>query len=502
MTERCNCGRPLIDRPGEIGLTCSQCSDKPGFCECPPMTARVATAGRGRHRTLPPPGQFADDPLPEEPWTQLGYANRLVVVYGERLRYVRAWKQWLVWDGKRWAHDETGQAERWAKMTARRMTDFVLASDDPDVRRDCYPIAEKGETNAVVTSVLNLASTNERIAITHGDLDADPFLLNCPNGVLDLRTGDLRPHSPNDLLTKMTLAAYDPEAPGPGFRAFLERVQPDEGMRAFLARLLGHALEGRITEHILPIFWGTGKNGKSTLTTAVVEALGDYADTADRDLLAARSFDAHPTGVADLFGLRLARIDEPDHGRRLAEGTVKQLTGGDRVKARRMREDFWSFDPTHTFLMLTNHRPVITGTDEGIWRRVRLVPWPIVIPEAERDRTLGDRLRLEADAVLAWLVAGYRDWAAHGLGEPDAVTQATANYRDGSDPLGRFLADKCMTHGEIKSSDLFAAWQKWCASEGEESGTNKALSEELENKGFDKKRAATGIFWKGLNLSA
>ena len=167
-------------------------------------------------------------------------------------------------------------------------------------------------------------------------------------------------------------------------------------MRAYLARLLGHTLDGRQVVHILPILYGLGANGKGTLIgSAVLPALGDYADAADPELLTAKTFDAHPTSTADLFGLRLAVLHESDHGRRLAEGTVKRLTGGDRIKARRMREDFWHFDPSHTFVMLTNHKPVVGGTDEGIWRRLRNVPFDVVIPPVEWDENLGGKLALE-----------------------------------------------------------------------------------------------------------
>jgi putative DNA primase/helicase len=460
------------------------------------------SAGRSTSAASLAPGILPGDPLAGEPWTELGYAKRLVHLYGDRMRYVVTWNQWLVWDDRRWARDDTGQVARWAKTMARAMTDLAVASDDPTFLAIVATDARRGETSAGVSAILRLASTEEGIAVRHENLDTDPFLLNCANGTMDLRTGEMRAHDPADLLTKVTRASFDPEAPCPAFTKFLERVQPKADMREYLARLLGHALEGRVTEHVMPIFWGTGKNGKSTLTSAVVHALGDYADTADRDLLTARSFDAHPTSVADLFGLRLARVDEPDKGRHLAEGTVKQLTGGDRVKARRMREDFWSFEPSHTFLMLTNYKPVITGTDEGIWRRVRLVPWDVVIPESERDGQLGDKLDNEIDAILAWLVAGYQDWRVRGLGEPDDVAQATASYRGESDGLARFLSDMCMTHGEVRSSDLYDAWRKWCAGEGEDAGTNKAFSIDLERKGFDKKKTNTGAFWKGLSLSA
>jgi putative DNA primase/helicase len=165
-----------------------------------------------------------------------------------------------------------------------------------------------------------------------------------------------------------------------------------------------------------------------------MNALGDYADAADPDLLRARTFDAHPAGVADRFGLRLALVHETDSGHRLAEGTVKRLTGGDRLKARRMREDFWSFEPSHTFVMLTNHKPGVGGTDEGIWRRLRLVPFEVVIPAADRDEDLAGKLAGEAGAILAWLVAGYLDWCKDGLAEPGTVTEATQAYRADSDP--------------------------------------------------------------------
>jgi putative DNA primase/helicase len=456
---------------------------------------------RGQPRKAPPPPS-SGDPLPDEPDSELGYARRLVHVYGDRVRYVPEWKWWLVWDGKRWAHDATGQAARWMKSIARRVTSDALAIEDEKERQAALNRARRGESSAGVAGALTLAGTEAEIVVTPDDLDADPFLLNCTNGTVDLRTGERRPHDPADLITKMTRAAHDPDAASTEFSAFLKRVQPDGEMRRFLARLLGHSLEGRVSD-ILPIFHGEGANGKSTLIGVVLTALGDYADAADPELLTARSFDAHPTGVADLCGLRLAVLHEIDRGRRLAEGTVKRLTGGDRLKARRMRENFWSFDPSHTFVMLTNHRPIVAGTDEGIWRRLRLVPWDVVIPEPERDRELPGRLKLEMDAVLAWLVAGYSDWHENGMGEPDQVTAATSAFKAESDTVGRFVKERCLEgHGTVGSTELFRAWEKWCAEQGEEPGTQKAFSESLENRGVDKYKDGTGrMRWKSIGLA-
>lgn len=449
----------------------------------------------------------ANDPLPDELLSELGYARRLIAVYGDRLRCVPAWegkKRWLVWDGTRWVHDSNGQAQRWAKVIARRVSSDALAIASERERDAAVKLARHGESSSAIAGALTLASTEPELVVSPDDLDADPLLLNCPNGTLDLRTLRLRAHDPADLLTKVTGAAYQPGADGPEFAKFLERVQPDPDMRGYLGRLLGHALEGRVTEHVMPIFHGPGRNGKGTLTGAVKAALGDYADAADPELLTARTFDAHPTGTADLFGLRLAVLHETDRGRRLAEGTVKRLTGGDRIKARFMRENFWSFEPSHTFLMLTNHKPVISGTDEAIWSRLRLVPWDVVIPAEERDVHLADKLAGELDAVLDFLVRGYRDWCAAGLADPEQVTTATMTYRAESDVLGRFIDQRCLTgpHFGARSADLFAAWARWCAIEGEQPGTQTAFSTALTKRGLDKRRTNAGWVWQGLGLTA
>lgn len=441
-----------------------------------------------------------DDERPE-PLTDLGYARRLVKKHGRELRYVVPWNQWLIWNGQHWAPDVDGYVQRCMKLMARQVHTSLIEGgvDDKDILR----AAKRAESSSAVKGALTLATTEPEIAIIPEQLDAHPYLLNCRNGVVDLDTGQLLEHDPALLLTKITGAAYDPAASGAAFVKFLERVQPSEEVRQFIQRLLGLSLEGKVTAHILPIFYGDGANGKSTLTDAVMNALGDYADAGDPDLLRARTFDAHPTGVADLHGRRLVLLHESDAGHRLAEGTVKRLTGGDRLKARRMREDFWSFDPSHTFVMLTNHKPIVGGTDEGIWRRLRLVPFEVVIPPGERDEDLKAKLADEADAILTWLVAGYLDWRKNGLGEPQKVTEATQAYRAESDPLGRFLDQACakgpaMT---VRSSQLFAAFEKWCAAEREDPGTPTAFGNAMKIKGFESYRS-NGMNWRGVGLRA
>lgn len=420
----------------------------------------------------------------------LANARWLVHMHGDRMRYVMAWKQWLCWDGQRWKADETGQAWRYAKAVA----------DTLPKRSKNRPA--RAQTRPGLEAMLKIAETEEEVAIAPSQLDADPYLLNVTNGTVDLRTGKLRPHDPDDLLTKMGGAAYHSEAEAPEFVKFLERIQPDQSMRDFLARLLGHALLGKVVEHILAIFYGIGANGKTTLVEAVAAAFGDYADVIEPGLLIDRG-DAHPTGTSDLFGLRLAITHETDEGRRLAEGTVKRLTGGDRVKARRMRENFWTFDPSHSIIMHTNHKPIVRGTDEGIWRRLRFVPFNIVIPENERDGKLPERLKLEVDGILTWILEGYQQWQNHGLAEPNQVIDATTAFRGESDMLGSFLEERCLLndYAHVRSSELFATWIAWCKKENVEPGTQKGFTRQMLDRGYDKKRGTGGaVIWQGIGL--
>lgn len=445
------------------------------------------------------------DPLPGEPYTEYGHARRLVAEHGESLRYVPSWKKWLTWDGTRWKLDSTGSAHRRAKILARSALHWAHDVTDKEEKKKAVTAAKRLESSRGVSGILTMAGTEKGIALDPSEFDTDPYLLNCANGTLDLRTLELLPHSPERHLTKVTAAAYHPDAQAPEFRKFVDRILPDVEVRAFVQRYLGYALLGTVVEHVLGIFYGSGANGKGTLTNTVDYVLGDYAVTPDAELLAERTGNFHPTSSATLFGARLAVVQEFDQDRRLAEGTVKRLTGGDPIPARRMREDFWEFDPSHTFVLATNHKPVIHGTDEGIWRRLRLIPFDVVIPKHEQDGHLAERLRLEADGILAWLVEGFRDWQTHGLADPEAVRKATAKYRDESDNLGRFLAERCTTAGmpSVGSTQLYDAWSSWCAVEGvphTDVGTQKAFSTKVELRGFPKGKTAGRMVFKGIGL--
>jgi len=452
---------------------------------------------------------MAEDPLPKEHLTELGHARRLVAAAGSRLRYVPPWRRWLAWDGMRWVIDQTGEPERAVKAVARAVTrraaeELAIAGDDDAQAKAALRSALRLESAAAVRGTLALAGTELGIAVAPERLDAHPRLLNVTNGVIDLDTDELLPHDRDLLLTKLAPAAYDPHARAPQFEAFLERIQPDPDMRAFLARLLGHGLEGRVVEHLLPVLWGKGANGKSTLITAVMGALGDYAITTDPALLIDRGFEAHPTGVANLAGCRVAFTHETDNQRRLAEGTVKRLTGGDRIKARRMREDFWEFEPSHSLFMVTNHRPTVQGDDEGIWRRLRLVPFTERIPDDEQDGHLPDKLAAERDGILSWLMRGHAEWCRAGLAPPETVTEATAAYRQDEDALARFLDQRCLVHSavSVQSTALYTEWSTWCATEGVPPGSQTAFSRAMGDRGFEPRKSAGRSVFRGIGLRA
>lgn len=446
---------------------------------------------------VPPPDHLAGPPPPSEVHHgQVRMAYRLAERYHDRLMFVHG-LGWHYWDGRRWVEDAEGRATRAVLEELRTALLESFDRGDADLRKD----VRKCESSSGVAGVLDLASALEPFAVTSDDLDKDPHLFNTHSGTLDLRTLDLKPHDPADRLTKVAGCDYDPKATGETFIAFINEVLPDVEVRNFVQTLFGLALIGKVLEHVLPIFTGVGRNGKSTLLNVIRAAMGDYAIEVEPDLLIERDR-AHPTGLLDLRGTRLAVCQESDEGRKLAVGTVKRLTGGDAIRARRMRADFVQFEPSHTPILVTNHKPRVPGDDPALWRRLRVVPFDVVVPNP--DARLPDRLDLERGAVLAWAIDGLRAYNDHGLQAPAAVEQATATYRASSDVLGRYL-DECTVKGHVdavyvRAGDLFADWQGWCARNGEHAGRQNEFAEALERLGFQKVNRSIGRVYVGLGL--
>jgi putative DNA primase/helicase len=444
-------------------------------------------------------------PLPdrEVPLTDLGNAERLVHRAAGKIRYCKPWKKWLAYDGRRWRPDDTMAVERFAKIMVRGLLEEAAAEPDDKKRKEIAAWQGTSESRARIEAAIALAASEEGVPAVPDQLDRDPWLLNVENGTIDLRAGELRPHKREDLITCLAPVAFDPDATCPLWLATLDRVFDGRpALIGFIQRLFGLALTGAVTEQVLPIFHGHGSNGKSTILGALIDLLGpDYAIVAPPGLLMLNRGESHPTRQATLFGKRLVVDMETAEGAKLNEALVKQLTGSDKISARRMREDFWEFTPTHKLILCSNHKPEIRGTEHAIWRRIRLVPFDVTIPDHEQDRSLPQKLQAEFRGILAWCVRGCLDWRRDGLNPPDDVVAATAEYRADQDILGDFLASECMVNPSLfaRASALYQRYRKWTEGSGEQAVNQRAFGKALVERGFQR-YTNNGTCYSGIGL--
>jgi putative DNA primase/helicase len=452
----------------------------------------------------------ADPPAPAlagELHTDYGNAERLVREHGADLRYTTAWG-WMVWDGARWKRDETGETMRRAKATIRGMytASWTLPEEAGAFLRKH---AAKSESAAALKAMITLAASEHPVASAAADFDGDPWLLNTANGTLDLRAGDLRPHHRADLLTRVAPVVYDGQAACPHWRLFLHQIfNGDTDQILFLQRAIGYALTGSTREQVMFILYGTGANGKSTLLNVLQAVLGDYAQSTPATTLLVRPDGAATNDLARLAGARFVAATESEEGKRLAEALIKQMTGGDKLVARYLRQEFFEFVPVFKLFFATNHKPVIRGTDLAIWRRIHLIPFSVTIPPEQRDATLTERLIAEAPGILAWAVEGCRMWQARGLAPPASVQAATEGYRSDMDLLAQFLAE-CCAEGpagkyEVTHKELYKTYAEWADDAGEKPMSSRAFSQRLQETGRYTKGPGTGniLTWYGLRLLA
>jgi putative DNA primase/helicase len=430
----------------------------------------------------PPP--FSDESL------ALRFAERHV----NDFRYVAAWGRWLSWTGTHWRFDDTLHAFDRARVICRE------AATECNNPREASSIGSAKTVAAIVT----LARADRRIAATIDQWDANPWLLNTPSGVVDLRSGAIRPARPEDYCTKITAVAPAQYEDCPTFFAFLNRITGgDQELIAYLRRVFGYALTGDVREHALFFGYGTGANGKSVLLSTISGILGDYHKTAPIETFTATNVDRHPTDLAGLRGARLVTAVETEEGRRWAESKIKTLTGGDTISARFMRQDFFEFKPQFKLLLAGNHKPGLRSVDEAIRRRFHLIPFAVTIPPEERDVALAEKLKDEWPAILRWMINGCVEWQDKGgLHPPPAVQEATTAYLEAEDAIAAWIDEKCERDPRAweSSSALFASWSAWADCAGEHPGSMRRFAQALETRGFYPLRKTDGRGFNGLRL--
>lgn len=427
----------------------------------------------------------------------IGNAQHYATKYENDLRFCAAWGKWLVWDNTRWKIDDEGRPIKLAKELVHTMFNDALELRGGEVFKHVCETAKASRLRAMI----DLAGPELPIRVE--ELDQDGWILNCKNGVVDLKTGTLNPHDRTKGITKLCPTAFHPDSDSPEWNQFLLDVFDDDvDLIQFVQRLFGHFLTGDVSEQKLALFYGTGANGKSTLLNAFMDTIGpDYTMQCMPDFLMEKKGESHPTEKASLFGKRFVSCVETEASRRLAESTVKMLTGGEKIMARRMREDFWEFNPTHKLVLCTNHRPIVSGTDHGIWRRLLLVPFLQRFDGDRQDKQLPEKLKAERSGILAWAVRGCLEWQRIGLNPPASITGATEDYRSSEDIFGRFIADCCVVNraGAVPFKNLYARFEQWANDGGDFLPAKRVVGAWLDENGYEK-YSANGRHYRGLML--
>jgi P4 family phage/plasmid primase-like protien len=407
------------------------------------------------------------------------------------LRYTGQHGRWNIFDGLRWPPDDTCRVFDLIRAVCRAEAAVCTS----------ITLARQIASAATVAAVERLARADRRHAVTADQWDADPWLLNTPGGVVDLRTGMIRPARREDYQTKITAVA--PGGDCPLWMKFLEKItNNDEKLVAYLQRACGYCLTGLTIEHAMLFFFGRGANGKGTFVDTFAGAFGDYARTASIETFLDSKSERHPTELAWLQGARFVTATETEQGRRWAEAKLKQLTGGDPVAARYMRCDFFEFVPQFKLIVQGNHKPALRSVDEAIRRRFHLVPFVVTIPPEERDQNLKEKLRAQWGGILSWAIEGALAWQRDGLNPPAAVRDATAEYFAQEDAIGRWIEDRCeaKTSAWELTSTLFADYRQWTEANGEFTGSEKAFSQNLQSRGFRAGRTNAARTFQGIAL--
>ncbi|EKS8366787.1 DNA primase [Bacillus cereus] len=431
--------------------------------------------------------------------TEMGNAERIATEYGHVIRFVNG-SGWYTWDGKHWKEDRSRAVERITSKTLRKL---LKSEDEREVKwgRQCEKRAIR--MNSIKDMIPLVPAQRE-------DFDTHQYLLNVENGVIDLKTGKLSPHDRDFMLTKMVNIEFKQGEDCPNWKLFLDSIFKDvEGntdyeLIEFIQKSIGYSLTSDISEQVMFFLYGSGRNGKSTFINTIKSLLGNYAKQTNSDTFIKKKHDSGVNNdIARLAGARFVSAVESEEGQQLSEALVKQITGGEPISARFLRQEFFEFTPAFKVFFTTNHKPIIKGMDEGIWRRVRMIPFIVTIPKDKVDRKLPEKLSMEMSGILNWAIEGCLKWQRESLGEPKAIQDATNHYKEEMDILEPFLLDKCFLHPQAKmeAKELYSEYSRWCNEEGEIILRNRTFYRLLENKNIVKKRGAKNkVFLYGVGL--
>jgi putative DNA primase/helicase len=433
--------------------------------------------------------------------TEFGNAQRLIDLYGDRIKHIHP-KKWMHFNGMFWDADDPA-VHRYTKSTIEEIELEAHQMQEGKEKQDAEKWAKRSQRASMIREVLNIASKDEKVDTKEDAFDNDSCLLNFLNGTLDLRSGELRPHNSNDMITKIVRANYDPSADCPIWSSFLNRIMGnDQDLINYLQKAVGCALSGDYLEQVLFILYGTGANGKTTFLETIRSIFNEYSVQADFSTFLVTKGEKIRNDIARLASARIVIASEVGEGKKLDLVIAKQATGGEQISARFLYHEQFEFNPTFKIFLCANHKPEFNGADPAIQRRIKLIPFSVSIPEQEQDKGLLEKLKTEKEGIINWAVNGYWLWKKEGLDTPPAIRKATGDYLQEMNPIGKFLEDCCKkeTGSKEKSTDLYNTYINWCLTSCEEPVSKKVFSKSIREAGFQFIRKSFGYQVGGIKL--
>lgn len=449
-----------------------------------------------------------EEPKKQYDMTDTGNAHRLFDKFGSVIRYSYNRKKWFYWDGKVWREDTTGEIKKLGDIICDDLKREAFQEQDDKTQADMLKWANRTAASKNKESMIKECQHLDGIPVSPDDLDAYPDYINCQNGMVNLRNGELLPHDSSLMMSKICYAEYDTTGKTPElWLSFLDDVtNHNQELIDYIQKCIGYSLTGSNREQCAFFLYGIGNNGKSTFLDTLTDLLGNYAANAQPETIMMKKFDSGANSdIARLKSTRFVTSEEPTEGVRLNEGLLKQLTGGSRITCRFLYGDEFEYTPEFKIWLATNHKPIIRGTDVGIWRRIKLIPFEVNIPKEKVDKNLKYKLRKEFPQIMAWAVQGCIKWQKEGMTEPQCVLDAVKEYKQEMDLLVGFL-EQCIiidydSDTKIMASDLFRVYVRWAKENNEYEMSSKKFFSEIGKKLPEKGRNGKGIFYKYIKFT-